>query len=86
MEFQIRMVESFEAEARRGRPGCWMWYGSQAILLIHFEWPLRGLGCISWPVLGFHRRTVESWLPVAIVEASGDQLTARTQLVWPLRV
>ena len=25
-------------------------------------------------------------LPVASVEASGDQLTARIQLVWPLRV
>lgn len=25
-------------------------------------------------------------LPVAILDSSGDQLTANTQLVWPLRV
>ena len=82
---QTRTVASLEAEARRGRPGVWRWYGSQARLLTHLVWPFMGLPRAS-PVCGSHNRTVLSMLPVASVEASGDQLTTRIQLVWPLRV
>jgi hypothetical protein len=33
-----------------------------------------------------HSLTVLSMLPVAILPSSGDQLTAKTQLVWPFNV
>ena len=48
-------------------------------------WPFKGEPRLS-PVRGSHRRTVLSMLPVAIVLPSGDQLTTRTQLVWPFKV
>jgi hypothetical protein len=51
----------------------------------HFVWPFIGFpNC--FPVFGSHIRTVLSILPVAILESSGDQLTAKTQLVCPFRV
>ena len=39
-----------------------------------------------FPVLGSHILTVLSMLPVAILESSGDQFTANTQLVCPFNV
>lgn len=71
MASQIRTVASFEAEARRGRPGVWRWYGSQLRLLTHLVWPFRGEPR-GWPVFGSHSRTVLSILPVAIMSPSGE--------------
>lgn len=82
---QIRTVESFDADANRGLPGLCRWYGSHASPIIHLEWPFNGVprGLPDW---GSHSLTVLSMLPVAATPAFGDQHTASTQLVWPLRV
>lgn len=78
-------VPSFEAEASRGLPGDWLWYGSQDMLVIHFVWPFSGPPRAS-PVLGSHSLTVLSMLPDASIRPSGDHATARTQLVCPFNV
>jgi hypothetical protein len=49
------------------------------------EWAFSGPPNAS-PVFGSHKRTVLSILPVARNLPSGDQDTARTQLVWPFSV
>lgn len=82
---QIRTVASLDADARRGCPGAWRWKGSQAMLRTHFVWPFKGLPRVE-PVKGSQSMTVLSMLPVAIIVASGDQLTTKTQLEWPLSV
>jgi hypothetical protein len=81
----IRTVASFDADASLGSPGFCTWYGSHARLVTHLVWPFIGFpNC--FPVLGSHILTVLSMLPVAIRDSSGDQLTAKTQLVCPFNV
>ena len=81
----IRIVKSFEADASRVRPGSLAWYGSHAMLVIHFVCPFRGPPR-GLPFAGSHNRTVLSILPVASMPSSGDHATASTHPVWPFRV
>lgn len=76
----MRTVASLEADANKGRPGCWSWKGCHARLVIHFVWPFRGAPNAS-PVFAFQRRTVLSMLPVAKILPSGENETTSTQPV-----
>lgn len=80
-----RTVPSFEAEASRGFPGAWLWYGSHERLVTNFVCPFSGPPRAS-PVLGSQSLIVLSMLPDARIRPSGDHATARTQLVWPFNV